>query len=286
MAREHNIDLRLVQGTGTGGRITKQDLEAYLAQRAQAPPALEVPVAPSVTAPTPAGAKTRLEPMTLMRTKIAEHMLASKRISPHVTTIHKVDMTRVAKMRERHKAEVQARHGLALTYLPFITRAAAQALRAHPIVNASIEGSNVIYHNEINIGIAVALEGGLIVPVIRNADEKNVLSLQRAIVDLAGRARSRQLKPDEVQGGTFSITNFGGYGSLFATPIINQPQVAILGVGAVEKTPVVVDEDAIAIRSISLIGLTFDHRLLDGALADQFMAKFKSVLENWAEEVL
>jgi 2-oxoglutarate dehydrogenase E2 component (dihydrolipoamide succinyltransferase) len=286
MAREHNIDLRLVKGTGTGGRITKQDLEAYLAQCAQAPPALEVPVAPSVAAPAPPGAKTRLEPMTLMRTKIAEHMLASKRISPHVTTIHKVDMTRVAKMRERHKAEVQARHGLALTYLPFITRAAAQALRAHPIVNASIEGSNVIYHNEINIGIAVALEGGLIVPVIRNADEKNVLSLQRAIVDLAGRARSRQLKPDEVQGGTFSITNFGGYGSLFATPIINQPQVAILGVGAVEKTPVVVDEDAIAIRSISLIGLTFDHRLLDGALADQFMAKFKSVLENWAEEVL
>lgn len=286
MAREHNIDLRLVKGTGTGGRITKQDLEAYLAQRAQAPPALEVPVAPSVAAPAPAGAKTRLEPMTLMRTKIAEHMLASKRISPHVTTIHKVDMTRVAKMRERHKAEVQARHGLALTYLPFITRAAAQALRAHPIVNASIEGSNVIYHNEINIGIAVALEGGLIVPVIRNADEKNVLSLQRAIVDLAGRARSRQLKPEEVQGGTFSITNFGGYGSLLATPIINQPQVAILGVGAIEKTPVVVDEDAIAIRSICLIGLTFDHRLLDGALADQFMAKFKSVLENWAEEVL
>ena len=286
MAREHNIDLRLVKGTGTGGRITKQDLEAYLAQRAQAPPALEVPVAPSVAAPAPAGVKTRLEPMTLMRTKIAEHMLASKRISPHVTTIHKVDMTRVAKMRERHKAEVQARHGFALTYLPFITRAAAQALRAHPIVNASIEGSNVIYHNEINIGIAVALEGGLIVPVIRHADEKNVLSLQRAIVDLAGRARSRQLKPDEVQGGTFSITNFGGYGSLLATPIINQPQVAILGVGAVEKTPVVVDEDAIAIRSISLIGLTFDHRLLDGALADQFMAKFKSVLENWAEEVL
>jgi 2-oxoglutarate dehydrogenase E2 component (dihydrolipoamide succinyltransferase) len=286
MAREHNIDLRLVKGTGTGGRITKQDLEAYLAQRAQAPPALEVPVAPSVAAPAPAGAKTRLEPMTLMRTKIAEHMLASKRISPHVTTVHKVDMTRVAKMRERHKAEVQARHGLALTYLPFITRAAAQALRAHPIVNASIEGSNVIYHNEINIGIAVALEGGLIVPVIRHADEKNVLSLQRAIVDLAGRARSRQLKPDEVQGGTFSITNFGGYGSLLATPIINQPQVAILGVGAVEKTPVVVDEDAIAIRSICLIGLTFDHRLLDGALADQFMAKFKSVLENWAEEVL
>jgi len=213
-------------------------------------------------------------------------MLASKRISPHVTTVHKVDMTRVAKMRERHKAEVQARHGLALTYLPFITRAAAQALRAHPIVNASIEGSNVIYHNEINIGIAVALEGGLIVPVIRNADEKNVLELQRAIVDLAGRARSRQLKPDEVQGGTFSITNFGGYGSLLATPIINQPQVAILGVGAVEKTPVVVDEDAIAIRSICLIGLTFDHRLLDGALADQFMSKLKSVLENWAEEVL
>jgi 2-oxoglutarate dehydrogenase E2 component (dihydrolipoamide succinyltransferase) len=280
LAREHSIDLRLVKGTGAGGRISKQDIEAYLAQR-QAAPAPPPPAAPRAEA-----GKVRIEPMSVMRSKIAEHMVMSMRVSPHVTTVHKVDMTRVARMRARHKDEVKARHGYSLTYLPFVARAAAEALRAYPLANASIDGSNIVYHNEINIGIAVALEGGLIVPVIRNADEKNVLGLQRAIVDLAARARSRQLKPDEVQGGTFSITNFGSFGSLFGTPIINQPQVAILGVGTVEKTPVVIEDDAIAIRSISLIGLTFDHRLLDGAYADQFMTKLKSALENWSEEVL
>jgi pyruvate dehydrogenase E2 component (dihydrolipoamide acetyltransferase) len=311
MARENNIDLRQVKGTGAGGRITKQDIEAYLAERAAAaqrpapPPA--PPAAPPVAPPPPApampgpeaaaapaapplpraeAAKIRVEPMSVMRTKIAEHMIASRRTSAHVTTVHKIDMTQVAKIRERNKAEVQARYGFSLTYLPFFTRAAVEAIRAYPLVNASIEGTNIIYHNEINIGIAVALEAGLIVPVIRNADEKNVLGLQRAIVDLSTRARSRQLKPDEVQAGTFSITNFGSFGSLFGTPIINQPQVAILGIGAVEKTPVVVEGDAIAIRSISLTGLTFDHRLIDGAYADQFMTKLKSVLENWSEEVL
>ncbi len=220
-----------------------------------------------------------------MRIKIAEHMVMSKRTSAHVTTVHKVDMTKVAKMRERHKADFQARYGMSLTFLPFVTRAAVEALRTYPTLNASIEGNNIIYHNEINIGISVALENGLIVPVIRNADEKNVLGLQRAIVDLAGRARSRQLKPDEVQGGTFSITNFGSFGSVFATPVINQPQVAILGAGVVEKVPVVID-DAIAIRSVAYLALTFDHRLIDGALADQFTAKAKAVLENWSEEVL
>ena len=223
--------------------------------------------------------------MSTMRLKIAEHMVMSKRTSAHVTTVHKVDMTKVAKIREQQKADFQARYGFSLTYLPFVVRATVEALRAFPIVNASIDGSNIIYHNEINIGIAVALENGLIVPVIRNADEKNVLGLQRSIVDLATRARSRQLKPDEVQGGTFSITNFGSFGSVFATPVINQPQVAILGVGAVEKMPVVID-DAIAIRSICYLSLTFDHRLIDGALADQFTAKVKAVLENWSEEVL
>ncbi len=282
MAREHNIDLTQVKATGAGGRITKQDLEAYLAQRA-APAAAAVEVPPT---PKPVPGRVRLEPMSVMRQKIAEHMILSKRVSAHVTTVHKVDMTRVARLRERHKDEVQARYGFALTYLPFITRAAAAALRAFPLVNASIDGTNVVYHDEVNIGIAVALEGGLIVPVIRNADEKSVIGLQRAIVDLATRARAKQLKPDEVQGGTFSITNFGSYGSLFGTPVINQPQVAILGVGVVEKTPVVVEGDAIAIRSICLMGLTFDHRLLDGALADQFMGKLKSVLEAWSEEVL
>jgi 2-oxoglutarate dehydrogenase E2 component (dihydrolipoamide succinyltransferase) len=232
-------------------------------------------------------AKTRVEAMSVMRQRIAEHMIFSKRTSAHVTTVHKVDMTAVARLRERLKAEFQTRYGFSLTYLPFIARAAAAALRQFPIVNASIDGTSIVYHNEINIGIAVALEGGsgLIVPVIRNADERNVVGLQRAIVDLAARARSKQLKPDEVQGGTFSITNFGSFGSIFATPVINQPQVAILGVGAVEKAPVVID-DAIAIRSIAYLALTFDHRLIDGALADQFCQKVKAVLENWSEQVL
>jgi 2-oxoglutarate dehydrogenase E2 component (dihydrolipoamide succinyltransferase) len=224
--------------------------------------------------------------MSNMRAKIAEHMVFSKRTSAHVTTVHKVDMTRVAKLRARNKAEVQSRYGFSLTFLPFVTRAAAEALRAFPIVNASIEGTNILYHNDINIGIAVALENGLIVPVIRNADEKTVLGLQRAIVDLSTRARSRQLKPDEVQGGTFSITNFGSFGSVFATPVINQPQVAILGCGAVTKEPVVVEDDAIAIRSMAYLALTFDHRLIDGALADQFTARVKAALESWSEEVL
>jgi 2-oxoglutarate dehydrogenase E2 component (dihydrolipoamide succinyltransferase) len=233
----------------------------------------------------PEAPKTRIEPMSIMRQKIAEHMAFSKRTAAHVTTVHKVDMTKIAKLRERQKAEFQARYGFGLTYLPFVVRAAAEALRAFPIVNASIEGTNILYHGEINIGIAVALDNGLIVPVIRQADEKNVVGLQRAIVDLAARARSKQLKPDEVHGGTFSITNFGSFGSLFATPVINQPQVAILGVGAVVKEPVVVD-DAIAIRSMCYIALTFDHRLIDGALADQFCQKVKSVLESWNESVL
>jgi 2-oxoglutarate dehydrogenase E2 component (dihydrolipoamide succinyltransferase) len=300
MAREHNLDLNRVTGTGAGGRITKQDVEAYLAQAPAAPsaaPTAPVPQAPPTTpavrpAPPPlpplapsVQAKARIEPMSAMRMKIAEHMVLSVRTSPHVTTVHRVDMTKVAKMRERHKTDVQARYGFSLTYLPFITRAAVVALRQYPLLNSSIDGNNIIYHNEINIGIAVALENGLIVPVIRGADEKNVLGLQHSIVDLATRARSRQLKPEEVQGGTFSITNFGSFGSVMGTPIINQPQVAIMGVGTVDKTPVVID-DAIAIRSMSYLSLAFDHRLIDGALADQFMTRVKQVLEDWSEDVL
>jgi 2-oxoglutarate dehydrogenase E2 component (dihydrolipoamide succinyltransferase) len=303
MARELNLDLTQVKGTGAGGRITKQDVEAYSAAQSQpqpsappppaaapvapAPAAQAVPAAPAAMAPLPpAGqAKTRIEPMSTMRIKIAEHMVMSKRTSPHVTTIHRVDMTKVARMREKHKAQFQAAYGFGLTYLPFITRAAVAGLRQYPLLNASLDNNNIIYHNEIHIGIAVALENGLIVPVIRGADEKNVLGLQRSIVDLAARARSRQLKPDEVTGGTFSITNFGSFGSLIGTPVINQPQVAIIGVGTVDKTPVVID-DAIAIRSICHLSLSFDHRLIDGALADQFMTKVKQVLENWSEEVL
>jgi pyruvate dehydrogenase E2 component (dihydrolipoamide acetyltransferase) len=316
MARENNIDLSKIRGTGAGGRVTKHDLEAYLAASTPAAPAapppaaptappppapapqavatvqtpVEVPQPPQVSreasrepAPMPgAAAAYRVEPMSMMRQKIAEHMIFSKRTSAHVTTVHKADMTKIAKLRDKLKGQFQAQYGFGLTYLPFVMRAACAAIRQFPIVNASIDGTNIIYHRDINLGMAVALENGLIVPVIRNADEKNIVGLQRHIVDLAARARSRQLKPDEVQGGTFSITNFGSFGSIFATPVINQPQVAILGVGSVVKEPVVVD-DAIAIRSTCYLALTFDHRLIDGALADQFTAKVKSVLEGWSE---
>ncbi|HZS56583.1 MAG TPA: 2-oxoglutarate dehydrogenase, E2 component, dihydrolipoamide succinyltransferase [Bryobacteraceae bacterium] len=309
MAREYNIDLSKVRGTGAGGRITKQDVEAYMSSQAaqtyagapprepvatsagpypiepptQQPPAQKQPPAPM---PLAESARIRTEPMTTMRQKIAEHMVMSKRTSAHVTTVHRIDMTKIAKLRDKSKTEFQARNGFSLTFLPFVTAAAAEALRSFEIFNASIDGKNIVYHRDINIGIAVALENGLIVPVIRNADEKNVAGLQRSIVDLATRARSRQLKPDEVQGGTFSITNFGSFGSIFATPVINQPQVAILGVGAVEKVPAVVDGDAIAIRSQAHLALTFDHRIADGATADQFCQKVKSILENWSANIL
>lgn len=298
MAREYNIDLSQVRGTGAGGRITKQDVEAYMSSQAArtyaAPAGAPPPQAPTPRAaqappapmPLAESAKVHTEPMSTMRQKIAEHMVMSKHTSAHVTTVHRVDMTNIAKLRDRSKAEFSARNGFSLTYLPFVTVAAAQALREFPMVNASIDGKNIVYYRDINIGIAVALDAGLIVPVIRNADEKNVAGLQRAIVDLATRARSRQLKPDEVQGGTFSITNFGSFGSIFGTPVINQPQVAILGVGAVEKMPAVIDGDAIAIRSQAHLALTFDHRLIDGALADQFCQKVKSILENWSANIL
>ena len=297
MARENNVDLGDVSGSGPGGRITKQDVESHLSggARPAAPAPTPVPAAPVFTPPSaPASvppparaeaAKVRVEPLSTMRQKIAEHMVMSKRISAHVTTVHKVDMTKVARLRAKQKDEFQARYGFGLTFLPFVVSAACQAIRSFPLLNASIDGTSILFHNDINIGIAVALENGLIVPVIANADEKNVVGLQRSIVDLAARARSKQLKPNEVSGGTFSITNFGSFGSIFATPVINQPQVAILGVGAVEKVPVVID-DAIAIRSVAHLALTFDHRLIDGALADQFCQKVKQILESWSESVL
>ena len=299
MARENNLDLSKITGTGAGGRITKDDVDAFMKRgtvgrsTSSEAPARAVAArsasseAPALAAKSATGpvAKTRVEPMSTMRQKIAEHMIMSKRTSAHVTTVHRVDMTKVAKMRARHKDAFAARHGMSLTFLPFVTRAATEAIAQFPIFNASIDGTNIVYHNEINIGIAVALDGGLIVPVIKGADEKNVTGLQKSIVDLAGRARAKQLKPDEIQGGTFSITNFGSFGSVFATPVINQPQVAILGVGTIEKVAAVVD-DAIAIRSQCYLALTFDHRLIDGALADQFTGKVKAVLENWSEDIL
>ncbi|MDX2178707.1 MAG: 2-oxoglutarate dehydrogenase, E2 component, dihydrolipoamide succinyltransferase [Bryobacteraceae bacterium] len=301
MAREYSIDLTQVRGTGAGGRITKQDVESYMAaQGAKTMQAPAAPPPPPAPAPAPVAAKPepvapiaraeapkqKVEPMSIMRQKIAEHMVMSKRTSAHVTTVHRVDMTKVAKLRDRAKNEFKERYGFSLTFLPFIARAAADAIREFPIFNSSIVGTNIQYHGEINLGIAVALDGGLIVPVIKHADEKNVTGLQRSIADLAARARSKQLKPDEVSGGTFSITNFGSFGSLFATPVINQPQVAILGCGAVTKEAVVVEGDAIAVRSMMYLALTFDHRLIDGALADQFCQKAKAVLEGWSEQVL
>ncbi len=297
MARENRVDLKLVAGTGPGGRITKADMEAYIeASSAPAPvPAPAAPVAAALPAPQAAAqaapvsrvepVRTRVEPMSIMRAKIAEHMIASKRTAAHVTTVHRVDMTKIARLRTSVKAEFQQRYGFPLTFLPFITRAAVEAIRQFPIFNSSIEGTNILFHNDVNIGVAVALDHGLIVPVIRGADEKNIVGLQRSIVDLAARARSKQLRPEDVQGGTFSITNFGSFGSLFATPVINLPQVAILGVGAVEKAPVVIN-DAIAIRDMAYLALTFDHRLIDGAVADQFCQKVKAVLENWSDQIL
>jgi len=227
--------------------------------------------------------------MSVMRKKIAEHMIASRRTSAHVHTVFDVDMTRVVKLREKNKSRFQQSTGLKLTYTPFFIRAVAQGLRAWPIMNSSVEGDNINYKRDINIGIAVALDWGLLVPVIRHADELSFVGLQRALNDLGERARSKKLKPDEVSGGTFTITNPGIFGASFGLPIINQPQVAILDLGAIVKKPVVLTDkdgnDTLAIRSMITMAIGFDHRVVDGAVADQFMMVVKSVLENWAEPV-
>ncbi len=296
MAREHNLDVSRIPGTGLGGRVSKKDILAYLAQggsAAQAAPAapstVREPGAPAPTAPARrkivfTGA-TQIEPMTPMRRQIAEHMVLSQQTSAHVTTVFEVEMTRVVETRERGAAEFERRNGLKLTYTPFFVRAAVEAIKEFPIFNASVDGTNIVYRRDVNIGVAVALETGLIVPVVKRADEKNFLGIARAVQELAERARTKRLSVDDVQEGTFTITNPGVFGSLFGTPIINQPQVAILGVGTIEKRPVV-RQDAIAIRPMVYLALTFDHRLIDGATADQFMARLKSVLENWDEPVL
>jgi pyruvate dehydrogenase E2 component (dihydrolipoyllysine-residue acetyltransferase) len=290
IAEEKHVDLALVKGTGQGGRISKEDILRYIAERSAAP-APAVAVAPA-TPPPAAGPSSiafsgpvQVVPMTPMRKQIAEHMVLSRRTSAHVSTVFEVDMTRVFETRLQYGAEFERRHGLKLTYTPFFVKAAVEAIRQYPIFNASVEGDNIVYKRDINIGMAVALETGLIVPVLKHADEKSFLGLARAVTDLAERARSKRLSVDEVQGGTFTITNPGIFGSLFGTPIINQPQVAILGVGAIEKRAVV-RNDAIAIRPMVYLALSFDHRVIDGAVADQFMVKIKSVLEGWAEAVL
>jgi 2-oxoglutarate dehydrogenase E2 component (dihydrolipoamide succinyltransferase) len=300
IAREHGVDLARVPGTGRDGRVTKADILDFIEK---GPPTPEMPApaetmvaeaAPRAPAPPPAAAvvagpagTTRAErvPMSVMRKSIAEHMLSSRRTSAHVATVFEADVTRIVTVREKNKDRYVREEGVKLTYTPFFIRAVVGGLKAFPIINASIEGDEIVYKKDINIGIAVALDWGLIVPVLKNADEKSFLKLNRDVSDLAERARTKKLVPEEVQGGTFTITNPGPYGGLFGLPIINQPQVAILGLGGIHKRPVAVN-DAIAIRSMVYLALSFDHRLIDGATADQFMAEVKKRLENWEEKIL
>ena len=279
IAREHNVDITELRGSGIGGRVTKSDILDYL-ERKPAPSVgarAERPVA-HMPAYAP-GERVEIKPLSVIRKKIAEHMVLSRRTSAHVHSVFHVNFATIDRIRQQKKAEYE-QLGVKLTYMPFIATAVVDALRRHPIVNASLDGDNVVYKKDINLGIAVALDTGLIVPVIRNADEKNLLGLTRAIGDVATRARNKQLKPEEVHGGTFTITNPGQFGSQFGLPIINQPQVAILGVGTIEKRPVVID-DAIGIRTMAYLTLGYDHRLIDGAVGDQFMADIKHEIENF-----
>jgi len=303
LAAENNVDLRQVQGTGGGGRITKEDIAAFI-ERAKAAPRPAAPAAvPTAAAPasqvaavagTPAnkfaGAPGLIEPMSVMRKKISEHMVMSKRTSAHVHGIFEIDMTRITKIREKMKNRFQEATGLKLTFTPFFVKAVAHAVRVWPIMNSSVEGENIHYKRDVNIGIAVALDWGLIVPVIKHADELSFVGVQRAVTDLGERARTKKLKPEDVQGGTFTITNPGIFGAKFGLPIISQPQVAIMGVGGIMKKPVVITDkegnDNIAIRSMMHLSIGYDHRIIDGAVADQFMVVVKNYLENWSEPVV
>jgi len=295
IASENNVDLTQVPGTGAAGRITKQDINAHLAGGAtSAPAAAPVAAAPAAAPAKPAAPVSQpqpgeLVPMTKMRAIIAKRMVESKQTSAHVHTVFKVDMTRIVRLREKEKNKYEQRNGVKLTYMPFITRAAVAALRKHPIVNSSTQGEAILYNKNINIGIAVALEWGLIVPVIKQAEEKSFLGVARAIVDLADRARNKKLAPDDVAGGTFTLTNSGIFGEQFGTPIIAQPQSAILGIGGLNKEPIVLTDkdgqDSIAIRSIQRFTLGFDHRTIDGSDAGKFMTDFKNYLENWSEDI-
>jgi 2-oxoglutarate dehydrogenase E2 component (dihydrolipoamide succinyltransferase) len=275
IAKENDLDLSRIAGSGSEGRITKEDVMRHLAQNGSCS---------AEAAPQP-----MTQPMTRMRAIIAERMLESVQISPHVHTVYKIDMTRIARLREREKARFEQQHGVKLTYMPFIATAAAEALVKFPIVNASLIDGSIHYHRDVNLGIAVALEWGLIVPVVRQAEALSFVSLARAIADLAGRARTKKLLPDEIQGGTFTLTNSGVFGGEFGTPIINQPESAILAIGGLRKEPVVLtddeENDTIAIRSVQYFCLGFDHRLIDGAEAGKFMSEFKRVLEGWEKPV-
>lgn len=297
IAREHNVNLSQVPGTGMGGRITKQDIMAFLERpetpavpaRASTPATSSSVHSPRPAAPPAAAIPGDVVPMTQMRKIIAQRMIESRRTSAHVHCMFEVDITRIVQLRDKTKSAFEQRHGARLTFMPFFVRAVIIALQQFPIVNASIEGENIRYHRHVNVGIAVALDWGLIVPVLKNADELNFLGLQRGISDLGERARSKKLKPDEVEGSTFTVTNPGQFGAVFGLPIINQPNSAILGVGGITKAPLVVTDndgnDSIAIRSVVHLTLGYDHRLIDGAVADQFMALVKKTLENWSEEV-
>jgi 2-oxoglutarate dehydrogenase E2 component (dihydrolipoamide succinyltransferase) len=290
MAGDNGVDLASVKGSGLMGRVTKQDMEAHLAQRGTAPAAAATP-APSA-APTPApsvpafapGERIRVEPMSRMRKIISDNMVNSKHTSAHVYTVFEMDMSNVARLRAKHRSAFEASYGTKLSYMPFAMMAAAKALRAFPVVNASVDGDTIVYKQDVNLGIAVSLDWGLIVPVVKNADQLNLGGLAIALNDLAGRARGKQLKPDEIQGGTFTLTNPGVFGDTFGLPVINQPQVAIMGMGAVKKRPVVVQDalgqDVLAIREIMFSALSFDHRIIDGATADLFMAAVKKELET------
>src|SRR3954454_17606827 len=301
IAREHNVNLSQVEGTGLGGRITKQDIQAFIESGSGAAGA------PSVSRPTPASGATGaspvqpaarpapaiipgdLVPMTNMRRIIAQRMIESRRTSAHVHCMFEVDMTRIVNLRNKLKSGFEQRNGARLTFMPFFVRAAIIGLQQFPIVNASMEGDGIRYHRHVNVGIAVALDWGLIVPVLKNADELNFLGLQRGITDLGERARNKKLKPEEVEGSTFTVTNPGQFGAVFGLPIINQPKSAIMGVGGINKMPLVVTDkdgaDSIAIRSVVHLTLGYDHRIIDGAVADQFMAFVKKTLEGWSEDV-
>jgi pyruvate dehydrogenase E2 component (dihydrolipoamide acetyltransferase) len=305
IARENSINLAQVPGTGAGGRVSKSDILAAVeggGHAASAPAGTARPTPSATPAPAPAGAPSavlelavpreklyfghyEVQPMSTMRQRIAEHMVLSKRTSPHVYSIDEANMTEIATLRAKMKDRFERETGTKLTFMPFFIRAAVEALRAFPIVNSSVDGTNIVLHKECNIGVAVALDWGLIVPVIKGAEEKNFLGLARALNDLAERARSKKLKPDEVAESTFSITNPGVFGGLMGLPVINQPNVAILGLGTIEKRPVVID-DAIGIRSMVYLTLSYDHRAVDGAVAHQFMGHIKKTLENWTENIL
>jgi pyruvate dehydrogenase E2 component (dihydrolipoamide acetyltransferase) len=291
IARENNVNLSLVSGTGLGGRITKQDIMAFLErpEAASAAPAASAPAARASAPLAPAAIPAESVPMSKMRQIIAQRMIESRRTSAHVHAMFEVDITKIVQVRKKTKSAFEQRHGARLTFMPFFVRAAIIALQQFPIVNASIEGETIRYHRHVNVGIAVALDWGLIVPVLKNADELNFLGLQRGISDLGERSRNKKLKPDEVEGSTFTVTNPGQFGAVFGLPIINQPNSAIMGVGGITKAPLVVTDadgnDSIAIRSVVHLTLGYDHRLIDGAVADQFMAFVKKTLENWGEEV-